>query len=205
MKLADAESEIAAAYESTIDEEYVDEEYEQTDDGQAWFCAMKNGARIFFDNMNESLQRVKEDKKFNTDKVEIEEKEEVPSMLDRDKENVNVLNTTPDNGIFVDKRMMKIMIISRMAVCADEKVKQNIIESIVTQMILQYSDESIKQTKFESELTKILMKFGDERISKMEIRDYLARKLPPKPGGYAFNKNEMDKCTTMFFPIEYGN
>ena len=100
---------------------------------------------------------------------------------------------------------MKIMIISRMAVCADEKVKQNIIESIVTQMILQYSDESIKQTKFESELTQILMKFGDERISKMEIRDYLARKLPPKPGGYAVDKNEMDKYTTMFFPIEYGN
>ena len=73
MKLADAESEIAAAYESTIDEEYVDEEYEQTDDGRAWFAAMENGAIIFFDDMNESLQRVKEDKKFNTDKVEFEE------------------------------------------------------------------------------------------------------------------------------------
>ena len=97
MKLADAESEIAAAYESIIDEEYVDEEYEQTDDGQAWFGALENGARIFFDDINESLQRVKEDKKFNTDKVEIEEKEEVALMLDRDKENVNVLNTTQDN------------------------------------------------------------------------------------------------------------
>ena len=85
MKLADAESEIAAAYESTIDEEYVDQEYEQTDDERARFGAMENDARIFFDDMNESLQRVKEDKKFNTDKVEIEEKEEVPSMLDRDK------------------------------------------------------------------------------------------------------------------------
>ena len=33
LKLADAESEITAVYESTIDKEYVDEEYEQTDDG----------------------------------------------------------------------------------------------------------------------------------------------------------------------------
>ena len=103
LKLTDAESDIAAVYESTIDKEYVDEEYEQTDDGQAWFGAMENDARIFFDDINESLQRVKEDKKFNTDKVEIEEKEEVPSMLDRDKENVNVLNTTQDNGILLIK------------------------------------------------------------------------------------------------------
>ena len=59
---------------------------------------------------------------------------------------------------------MENSIISRMAVCGDEKAKQNIIESVVTQMILQYDDESIKQTKFGSKLTQILMEFGDEKI-----------------------------------------
>ena len=142
--------------------------------------------------------------KFNTNAVEIEVKGEVPSMLDKDKENISVLNATKDNGIFFDKRMMKSSIISRMAVCGDEKVKQNIIESVVTQMILQYDDESIKQTKFGSKLTQILMVFGDEKISKMKNRDYSARKLPPKPGGYAFNKSAIGKYASVIFRFNMG-
>ena len=94
MKLADAESEIAAAYESTIDEEYVEEDFEPTDDGLTWFGAKEDEARIFFDDINESLQRMKE---LNTDGVEIEGKEEVPLVLDKDKENIIALNTTQNN------------------------------------------------------------------------------------------------------------
>ena len=96
---------------------------------------------------------------------------------------------------------MKNSIISRLAVCGDEKVKQYKIESVAAQKILQYDDESIKQTKVGSKLTQILMVFGDEKISKMKIRDYLARKLPPKPGGYAFNKSVMGTYTTVIFRL----
>ena len=162
---------------------------------------MESDARIFFDDVNEGLERVKENTEFYTNTVGIEVKGEVPSMLDKDKENVSALNATKDSGIFFDKRMMENSIISRMAVCGDEKVKQNIIESVATQKILQYDDESIKQTKFGSKSTQILMVFDDEKISKMKIRNYLARKLPPKPGGYAFNKSAIGKYTTVIFQL----
>ena len=58
-ELADTESEIAAAYTSTIDKEYVDKSYEPTNDGQTWFSAMKEDVGICFDDVCESLERMK--------------------------------------------------------------------------------------------------------------------------------------------------
>ena len=49
------------------------------------------------------------------------------------------------------------------------------------------------------------MVFGDEKISKMKIRNYLARKLPPEPGGYTtINKSRIGKYTAVFFRFNMG-
>ena len=90
--------------------------------------------------------------------------------------------------------------------CDMEMITTNMFESFSTQMKLKCGDEKLKKNKFESISTQmmklrrdeicfpmnnsvigLLKKYTDVNVLQLVINNYLAQKLPPKPGGYDMN------------------